>query len=266
MKYKRITCSIICAILLCTTIYYVSVKAEEDVTVRRVNDAGQGIVQLTSEKGQPKVISVVYDNSSSMVKKDRADDHVTRWIEADYTVKALAAMMDTGDILQLYIMSGYREDVKTREMSTPGETKIGEEKWKAVKEVENYFEKMKLCYYTYYQGVTEAAGDMKPYLEEGKDCWIVILTDGFFWDSKGPMEAKTLDGELHEITTSGNCGESYTISWTITDLQETSRKTIESTNAQLQTLAVGENSAPILEENVIFTISYTISGAKKLVI
>lgn len=213
MKYKGIMCSIICAILLCATICDGSVKAEEDITASRPNDAGQGIVQLTSEKGQPKVISVVYDNSSSMVKKDRADDHVTRWIEADYTVKALAAMMDTGDILRLYIMSGYREDVKTREMSTPGEIKIGEEKWKAVKEVENYFEKMKLCYYTYYQGVTEAAEDMKPYLEEGKDCWIVILTDGFFWDSKGSMEAKTLDGELHEITTSGNYGEGIKVAY-----------------------------------------------------
>lgn len=58
-------------------------------------------------------------------------------------------------------------------------------------------------------------------------------------------------------------GDSYTISWTITDLQETSRKIIESTNAQLQAMAVGENSAPILEENVTFTISYTISGVEK---
>lgn len=48
-------------------------------------------------------------------------------------------------------------------------------------------------------GVIEAAKDMRPYLQEGKDCWIVILTDGFFWE-ENPMDAETLSKNLYEIT------------------------------------------------------------------
>lgn len=208
MKYKGMICGVICTILLCMAISHVTVNAEEGASKRRFNDAGQGIVQLTSEKGQPKVISVVFDNSSSMVKKDGKDEHTTRWIEADYTVKALAAMMDTDDILRLYIMSGYRDDVKTAGMSEPGEIRIGKEKRGAVEEVENYFKKMRLAHYTYYQGVAEAAEDMEPYLEEGRDCWIVILTDGYFWEPRQPrMEEGELNQNLHEITAPGAYGK-----------------------------------------------------------
>lgn len=207
MRYKRVMCGIMCVILLCVGIFRVPAKAEEDVTARISSDAGQGIVMLTSAEEKSKVISVVFDNSSSMVKKDGKKEHTTRWIEADYTVKALAAMMDTDDILRLYIMSGYREEAKTEAMSRPGEIIIGNEKQEAVKEVEDYFERMRLCYYTYYQGVLKAAEDMGPYLDAGMDCWIVILTDGFFWDEKGKMEADTLSQNLHEITIPGAYGK-----------------------------------------------------------
>lgn len=208
MGYKRTICGIICGIMLCAAVFRVPADAEEDANVNESNDAGQGIVMLTSEEGKSKVISVVFDNSSSMVKKDRKTDHTTRWIEADYTVKALAAMMDMDDILRLYIMSGYREDVKTVEMSEPGEIVIGREKQGAVRAVEDYFEKMRLCNYTYYQGVLEAAEDMEPYLKEGRDCWIVILTDGVFWEKgQPPMNAETLSQNLHEITAPGAYGE-----------------------------------------------------------
>ena len=209
MKYRIFSLSILCILVFCITAFYVPVNATEtDFNFRR-SDAGQGIVQLTSEKGKPKVLSVVLDNSSSMVKKDGIDEHTTRWIEADYTVKALAAMMDTDDILRLYIMSGYRNDVKTIEMSKPKEITIGKEKEGAIREVEDYLEEMKFCQYTYYQGVTRAARDMGNDLEEGKDCWIVILTDGVFWEKgQGRMDAETLTMNLHAITEFGAYGDS----------------------------------------------------------
>lgn len=116
---------------MCNYISGSSIKSGRGVLLK-TKDAGQGIVQLTSEKGQPKVVSVVFDNSSSMVKKDKKpgekiaeeERYTTRWIEADYTVKALAAMMDVDDILRLYIMSGYRSEVKRLECQDLGKSEL----------------------------------------------------------------------------------------------------------------------------------------------
>ncbi len=60
MKYKKMICSVVCIALLCTVVFCFPVSAAEGVVLSKTKDAGQGIVQLTSEKGQPKVVSVVF--------------------------------------------------------------------------------------------------------------------------------------------------------------------------------------------------------------
>lgn len=202
MRWKRFTVSILILVILLSSVSNAGIVPEKTA----LNSVGQGIVQLSSQEGQPKVVSVIFDNSSSMVKKDDGDKrYTTRWIEADYTVKALAAMMDNGDILRLYVMSNYRDDKKSR-VSHPGEIVIKNSKKETIQEVSNYLNNMQFSELTYYQGVEKAAEHMTPYLDSGKDCWIVILTDGVFIKPE-KLDAEHLKNKLKGITKEGKYGK-----------------------------------------------------------
>ncbi len=192
-----------CFFLIFTIMFCFNVNAAGNNEGNR--SSGRGIVQiLHPDEERPKVISVILDNSNSMVEKEGSKKPTTRWIEADYTVKALAAMMDSQDELRLYIMSGYRVD-KNSEYSTPGTFDIGIEKNSTIQKINQYLENMPFSNLTYFQGVTGAAEDMKDDLADGKDCWIVILTDGSFWEPER-MDAAMLTEELYKITTPGEHG------------------------------------------------------------
>ena len=57
-----------------------------------------------SVRAEERIIDIVYDNSGSMAfndteELDRADNYITRWVEADYAVRALSALMEEEDRL-----------------------------------------------------------------------------------------------------------------------------------------------------------------------
>lgn len=63
-------------------------------------------IQPLNDNTKPKVIYIVYDNSTSMVSDNgKEGPHTTRWVEATYAVKALATMMNKEDILRIYPIS-----------------------------------------------------------------------------------------------------------------------------------------------------------------
>lgn len=59
-----------------------------------------------NDDNRPKVIYVIYDNSTSMVRDDKPTKYTTRWVEASYAIKALATMMNEQDVLRIYPISG----------------------------------------------------------------------------------------------------------------------------------------------------------------
>lgn len=116
---------------------------------------------------KPKVIAVVFDNSTSMVRDDPGEiieQYTTRWVEADYAVRALAAMMNAGDTLKLYPFS----------VDSPVDIHIGTESeydrlCQTLDEM-NYYGK------TPYENIKNASDDLKR--ETGKDCYLIVISDG----------------------------------------------------------------------------------------
>ena len=123
------------------------------------------IAGLSTEK-KGKAISVIFDNSSSMYQEK--EKYTSRWVEADYALKALYAMMNSEDILDLYIMGDYsgEKEPKTTSISS-------------ISDIEDKMNEMVFTEMTYFQGVQKAAKYMSDNYKD-KDCWIVILTDGTF--------------------------------------------------------------------------------------
>lgn len=56
------------------------------------------------------------------------------------------------------------------------------------------------------------------------------------------------------------CGSSFDISWKITNVKETSKKEIEAANSQFAAMAVGDNEAPLFEDNITLSITYKAEG------
>lgn len=159
------------------------------------DSSAEKMIRLSNEE-KPKVISLVYDNSSSMFHE--GDNYNTRWVESDYAVKALTAMMDEGDILNLYVMGNYKEwSADAPKKINKLTVTIQNDRRKALQEVEGRggMKEMKFTEWTYYQGVEAAVEDMKSYSDD-YDCWIVILTDGVFYR---PKEFENLKNDSKKI-------------------------------------------------------------------
>lgn len=146
-----------------------------------VETSAEGFVRDMTP-ARSKIISVVYDNSTSMIKDDGRDGYYsTRWIEADYAVKALASMMNEGDIFRLYIMGDNQSEGKKlnkMEISRDGRMRAG--KSQEVETIESWMKDMDHINATWFSGVEYARADFSETDCAEKDCWIVILTDGQF--------------------------------------------------------------------------------------
>ena len=138
-----------------------------------------------------KAIAIVLDDSTSMVRDgwgQRESDYTTRWVEADYSVRALAAMMDNGDALRVYPLNeeGYFS-------ATIGRDDLQE----------NLFEKLdSMGYYggTSFDQVRAAADYLKGMQQ--RDCYLVVITDGDFVNKDGEvMTQKELNDAIAEILT-----------------------------------------------------------------
>lgn len=123
--------------------------------------------------GEERVIDIVYDNSGSMAfndtdRLDSPDNYITRWVDADYAVRAFSALMEDEDKLYLFPMDKNKEaaigqpqeNVHFYEISGPDDTDID----KASESLGN----------TYYAGVENA---LKHLGGRSGERWIIILTD-----------------------------------------------------------------------------------------
>lgn len=137
---------------------------------------------------QERIIDVIYDNSGSMAfndtdRLDSADNYITRWVEADYAVRALAALTEDGDRLYLFPMDKNKEAAEPQEnihyyeISSPDDADID-------KASENFGN-------TWYAGVENAIRHLKSRTGER---WIIILTDS---ENKDIWE-RTLNEVLRE--------------------------------------------------------------------
>ena len=86
----------ICALLVTTMIL-------ANCTVLRTY--ASGISRDSVDASKPKIISVIFDDSGSMINEGGI--FTTRWVDADYATKAMASMMNEGDELRLYVMGDY---------------------------------------------------------------------------------------------------------------------------------------------------------------
>lgn len=151
------------------------------------------------ETEKEKIICVVYDNSSSMFQDDDPPKEYTdRWVQADYAMKALALMMNSGDTLRPYIMGDY----KTEGRNTAGisSIQIKADSKVTLNELEKKMNAMKFTEMTYFEGVEAAAEDLKKLQTKNKDCWIIILTDGIFTSPATIDNDKELQEKLEAIT------------------------------------------------------------------
>ncbi len=171
-----------------------------------------GLSPLNTNVGeeQKKRIYVVYDNSSSMYLSDNSSQAVTRWVEADYAVRALAAMMNEEDKLKIFVMGDYKTGLPIPE-------KASANSWESTGSKMDYVDKvlgeLKFTEWTYFEAVEAAAEELKEY-DDGEDCWIVILTDGAFSHPENVFpkysdKKERLQSELYKITEDSNISIAY---------------------------------------------------------
>lgn len=152
----------------------------------------------SGETAAQKVIAVVFDDSTSMVRDDYTskeqpdpgklrENYTTRWVEADYAVRAIAAMMDKGDVLLVYPLNG----------GDPIQVTIGSDQMEYT--LNSGLNAMGYYGATAFDVVKVAADHLKE--EDGKDCRLIIITDGNFKkDGRGPdLTQEELDEEFKGI-------------------------------------------------------------------
>ena len=140
---------------------------------------------------EERVIDIIYDNSGSMAfnetdKLGEADNYITRWVEADYAVRAFSALMEEGDKLYVFPMDRNKENVAGTpqeninyfQISSPNDGNID-------KASENFGN-------TYYEGIHNAIAHLQA---QSGERWIIILTDS---EDKRLCE-RALNQELRDV-------------------------------------------------------------------
>lgn len=139
------------------------------------------------EVSEIKNISIVFDNSSSMFRNDSDKKYTTRWIEADYAVRALRDMMGAEDKFKIYF--------------------IGDEGKKSYSDVAQGMSEMKFHEGTPFDVVKKAVNELNfSGSINSSENWVIILTDGEF--TKG-METDSLEQELKSILVGKNISIFY---------------------------------------------------------
>ena len=140
-----------------------------------------------NEASKAKNISIVFDNSSSMFFHDKDKIYVTRWIEADYAVRALRNMMGAKDEFKIYF--------------------IGDKGKLFYEDVNQGMEEMRFHHKTEFDAVKMAVNEMSSSDNSNSfDNWVIILTDGKFTEG---METRDLKQELKNILEEKNVSIFY---------------------------------------------------------
>jgi len=163
-----------------------------------------------NDNTKPKVIYVIYDNSTSMIRDDivsggdGGDDsnrYTTRWVEASYGVQALATMMNQKDILRIYPISNGEpgKEMDFEKMSLEA----------ILDEIRKQISRFGFEGVTSFKSVEKAAEDMRKDYNNEYDYWIVILTDGMFKEFTDMMD---LEEALDNIN-SNNAGKPISLAY-----------------------------------------------------
>lgn len=134
------------------------------------------ITANAAQNDKRKQITVVYDDSGSMVKDDKGV-FTDRWCQAKYAMEVMAAMMNSEDTLSIFPMSQYASEKPYLEINGSDS---------ADRRVSKVHNMVTNAGNTKYQTVTNA----KKYLsgQQGADQWLLVLTDGAFEDGAKPMD------------------------------------------------------------------------------
>ncbi len=168
-------------------------------SIKMVSQAS--IMAAWDDDEKPKVIYVVYDNSTSMVRDDLSDnkgekEYTTRWVEASYAIKALATMMNDEDVLRIYPISG---SGKLDEIKFKNNTLDN-----VLKKIDSEMNSLKWETGTLFSSVENAVIDLRSIYDSKYEYWVVILTDGAFIDLEDDPEP--LQDKLENLN-SGEVGE-----------------------------------------------------------
>lgn len=148
------------------------------------------MASLNDDK-KPKVIYVIYDNSTSMIRDDvkppQLPRYTTRWVEASYAIKALATMMNDRDILRIYPISGGEKSDEIKFEGTPLK--------KILDTIDNEINSLKWKTGTNFSSVEDAVKDLRKNYDSNYEHWVVILTDGAF----GDLDDALLQDKLEEF-------------------------------------------------------------------
>lgn len=162
--------------------------------------AAEGILRESVDHTKPKIISVIFDDSTSMIQDDEAPrNYTTRWVDADYAVKAMASMMDEKDTLRLYAMGDYQteEDIASG-AKRPTAVNVSNKK-SAISTIENRMSTLQSRNETYSLAMTAAKNDFTREELLKSECWIVVLTDGRFTKPER-LDGTKLKEELVRLT------------------------------------------------------------------
>lgn len=149
----------------------------------------ESLMASLNDDKKPKVIYVIYDNSTSMVRDDvepsQPPRYTTRWVEASYAIKALATMMNDKDILRIYPISGGEKSEEIKFERTPLK--------KILETIDSEINNLKWKTGTNFSSVEEAVDDLRKNYNDDYEHWVVILTDGAFGDLDGVALQDKLD-------------------------------------------------------------------------
>lgn len=147
-------------------------------------EASNANVETDSEKHK-KIVSVVFDDSTSMVQNDEGEeDYTTLWAEADYAVRALAAMMDEGDELCFYSLSG---DVYQDVQITDSEN--------CFQKLYDELDEIDFKEQTHFDTVETAVNDLISKLKKDSEAegYLVVITDGNFFENGEQLTQEQLN-------------------------------------------------------------------------
>jgi hypothetical protein len=98
-QYRLLICIIISALFLSPAFVFAS--SDVDKEEKPKNKA----TNLFEETQRTKLINLVYDDSGSMICQN--SQYVDRWGQAKYAMEVVASMLNTEDMLNIYVMSDY---------------------------------------------------------------------------------------------------------------------------------------------------------------
>ena len=155
MKQKRVICLFVFAFL------FISVAINP-------------ILFAQDDKPKSRLISLVYDDSNSMIKNDDGV-YVDTWCQAKYAMEVFAAMLDTNDTLKIFVMSDFMDRTNSApRLIINGKDNVDES-------VERIHSMLTTARGTPYSAVKMAFGSLASSVADEK--WLVILTDGEFTDA-----------------------------------------------------------------------------------